>query len=110
MGPSDGNLVGIIGAGHLGQAMARTARRAGIGDPGEIGIGLCLPDVLEHENDHLPVALIWKGGPPAACSPGTVMARVRGPHTGGDLPSSPAGDQAAEVKRTKIATRNACVS
>ena len=29
MGPSDGNLVGIIGAGRLGQAMARTARRAG---------------------------------------------------------------------------------
>ena len=28
-GPSDGNLVGIIGAGRLGQAMARTARRAG---------------------------------------------------------------------------------
>jgi predicted dinucleotide-binding enzyme len=28
MGPSDGNLVGIIGAGRLGQAMARTARRA----------------------------------------------------------------------------------
>ena len=27
--PSDGNLVGIIGAGRLGQAMARTARRAG---------------------------------------------------------------------------------
>jgi 8-hydroxy-5-deazaflavin:NADPH oxidoreductase len=31
MGPSDGNLVGIIGAGRLGQAMARTARRAGRG-------------------------------------------------------------------------------
>jgi predicted dinucleotide-binding enzyme len=29
MSPSDGNLVGIIGAGRLGQAMARTARRAG---------------------------------------------------------------------------------
>jgi 8-hydroxy-5-deazaflavin:NADPH oxidoreductase len=29
MGPSDGNRVGIIGAGRLGQAMARTARRAG---------------------------------------------------------------------------------
>jgi 8-hydroxy-5-deazaflavin:NADPH oxidoreductase len=29
MGSSDGNLVGIIGAGRLGQAMARTARRAG---------------------------------------------------------------------------------
>ena len=29
MGPSDGNLVGVIGAGRLGQAMARTARRAG---------------------------------------------------------------------------------
>ena len=29
MGPSDGNLVGIVGAGRLGQAMARTARRAG---------------------------------------------------------------------------------
>jgi predicted dinucleotide-binding enzyme len=29
MGPSDGNHVGIIGAGRLGQAMARTARRAG---------------------------------------------------------------------------------
>ncbi len=29
MGASDGNLVGIIGAGRLGQAMARTARRAG---------------------------------------------------------------------------------
>jgi hypothetical protein len=29
MGPGDGNLVGIIGAGRLGQAMARTARRAG---------------------------------------------------------------------------------
>jgi predicted dinucleotide-binding enzyme len=29
MGPSDGNLVGIIGAGRLGQAMARTALRAG---------------------------------------------------------------------------------
>jgi 8-hydroxy-5-deazaflavin:NADPH oxidoreductase len=29
MGLSDGNLVGIIGAGRLGQAMARTARRAG---------------------------------------------------------------------------------
>jgi predicted dinucleotide-binding enzyme len=29
MGPSDGNVVGIIGAGRLGQAMARTARRAG---------------------------------------------------------------------------------
>jgi 8-hydroxy-5-deazaflavin:NADPH oxidoreductase len=29
MGPSDSNLVGIIGAGRLGQAMARTARRAG---------------------------------------------------------------------------------
>ena len=29
MGPSDGNLVGIIGAGRMGQAMARTARRAG---------------------------------------------------------------------------------
>jgi len=29
MGPSDRNLVGIIGAGRLGQAMARTARRAG---------------------------------------------------------------------------------
>jgi predicted dinucleotide-binding enzyme len=29
MGPSDGNLVGIIGAGRLGQAMALTARRAG---------------------------------------------------------------------------------
>jgi 8-hydroxy-5-deazaflavin:NADPH oxidoreductase len=28
-GPSDRNLVGIIGAGRLGQAMARTARRAG---------------------------------------------------------------------------------
>jgi len=28
-GPSDDNLVGIIGAGRLGQAMARTARRAG---------------------------------------------------------------------------------
>jgi 8-hydroxy-5-deazaflavin:NADPH oxidoreductase len=27
-GPSDRNLVGIIGAGRLGQAMARTARRA----------------------------------------------------------------------------------
>jgi 8-hydroxy-5-deazaflavin:NADPH oxidoreductase len=27
--PSDRNLVGIIGAGRLGQAMARTARRAG---------------------------------------------------------------------------------
>jgi 8-hydroxy-5-deazaflavin:NADPH oxidoreductase len=27
--PSDGNPVGIIGAGRLGQAMARTARRAG---------------------------------------------------------------------------------
>jgi 8-hydroxy-5-deazaflavin:NADPH oxidoreductase len=31
MGPSDGNVVGIIGAGRLGQAMARTARRAGRG-------------------------------------------------------------------------------
>lgn len=29
MGPSDGTLVGIIGAGRLGRAMARTARRAG---------------------------------------------------------------------------------
>ena len=29
MGPGDGSLVGIIGAGRLGQAMARTARRAG---------------------------------------------------------------------------------
>ena len=29
MAPSEGNLVGIIGAGRLGQAMARTARRAG---------------------------------------------------------------------------------
>ena len=29
MGPSDGNLVGIIGAGRLGQAMARTALRTG---------------------------------------------------------------------------------
>ena len=29
MAPSDGNHVGIIGAGRLGQAMARTARRAG---------------------------------------------------------------------------------
>jgi 8-hydroxy-5-deazaflavin:NADPH oxidoreductase len=29
MGQSDGNVVGIIGAGRLGQAMARTARRAG---------------------------------------------------------------------------------
>jgi predicted dinucleotide-binding enzyme len=29
IGPSDGNLVGIIGAGRLGQAMARTARRGG---------------------------------------------------------------------------------
>jgi 8-hydroxy-5-deazaflavin:NADPH oxidoreductase len=29
MGPSDANLVGIIGAGRLGQAMARAARRAG---------------------------------------------------------------------------------
>jgi predicted dinucleotide-binding enzyme len=29
MSPSDGNPVGIIGAGRLGQAMARTARRAG---------------------------------------------------------------------------------
>jgi predicted dinucleotide-binding enzyme len=29
IGPSDGNRVGIIGAGRLGQAMARTARRAG---------------------------------------------------------------------------------
>jgi 8-hydroxy-5-deazaflavin:NADPH oxidoreductase len=29
MGSSDGNLVGIIGAGRLGQAMARTALRAG---------------------------------------------------------------------------------
>jgi predicted dinucleotide-binding enzyme len=29
MGASDGNVVGIIGAGLLGQAMARTARRAG---------------------------------------------------------------------------------
>jgi predicted dinucleotide-binding enzyme len=29
MGPSDGNVVGIIGAGRLGQAMARAARRAG---------------------------------------------------------------------------------
>ena len=29
MGPGDGNLVGIIGAGRLGQAMARTALRAG---------------------------------------------------------------------------------
>jgi predicted dinucleotide-binding enzyme len=29
MGASDGNLVGVIGAGRLGQAMARTARRAG---------------------------------------------------------------------------------
>jgi predicted dinucleotide-binding enzyme len=29
MGPSDGNLVGIIGAGRLGQAMARTVLRAG---------------------------------------------------------------------------------
>ncbi len=29
MGPSNGNLVGIIGAGRLGQAMARSARRAG---------------------------------------------------------------------------------
>jgi predicted dinucleotide-binding enzyme len=29
MTPSDGNPVGIIGAGRLGQAMARTARRAG---------------------------------------------------------------------------------
>jgi predicted dinucleotide-binding enzyme len=29
MGPGDGRLVGIIGAGRLGQAMARTARRAG---------------------------------------------------------------------------------
>jgi predicted dinucleotide-binding enzyme len=29
MGASDGNVVGIIGAGRLGQAMARTARRAG---------------------------------------------------------------------------------
>jgi len=29
MGRSDGNPVGIIGAGRLGQAMARTARRAG---------------------------------------------------------------------------------
>jgi predicted dinucleotide-binding enzyme len=28
MSPSDGNLVGIIGAGRLGQAMARTALRA----------------------------------------------------------------------------------
>ena len=30
MGKSDDNLVGIIGAGRLGQAMARTARRAGL--------------------------------------------------------------------------------
>jgi predicted dinucleotide-binding enzyme len=29
MGPSDGNLVGVVGAGRLGQAMAQTARRAG---------------------------------------------------------------------------------
>jgi hypothetical protein len=29
MAPSNGNPVGIIGAGRLGQAMARTARRAG---------------------------------------------------------------------------------
>jgi len=29
MSSSDGNVVGIIGAGRLGQAMARTARRAG---------------------------------------------------------------------------------
>ena len=29
MSPSDANLVGIIGAGRLGQAMARAARRAG---------------------------------------------------------------------------------
>jgi 8-hydroxy-5-deazaflavin:NADPH oxidoreductase len=29
MGPGDGNLIGIIGAGRLGQAMARTALRAG---------------------------------------------------------------------------------
>jgi 8-hydroxy-5-deazaflavin:NADPH oxidoreductase len=29
MSPSNGNLVGIIGAGRLGQAMARTGRRAG---------------------------------------------------------------------------------
>jgi 8-hydroxy-5-deazaflavin:NADPH oxidoreductase len=29
MGQSDGKVVGIIGAGRLGQAMARTARRAG---------------------------------------------------------------------------------
>jgi predicted dinucleotide-binding enzyme len=29
MSPSDNDLVGIIGAGRLGQAMARTARRAG---------------------------------------------------------------------------------
>jgi 8-hydroxy-5-deazaflavin:NADPH oxidoreductase len=29
MGTSDANLMGIIGAGRLGQAMARTARRAG---------------------------------------------------------------------------------
>jgi len=29
MGTNDGNQVGIIGAGRLGQAMARTARRAG---------------------------------------------------------------------------------
>ena len=29
MGTNDGNLVGIIGAGRLGQAMARTALRAG---------------------------------------------------------------------------------
>jgi 8-hydroxy-5-deazaflavin:NADPH oxidoreductase len=29
MGPGDGSLVGVIGAGRLGQAMARTARRAG---------------------------------------------------------------------------------
>jgi predicted dinucleotide-binding enzyme len=29
MAPSDGNVVGIIGAGRLGQAMAQAARRAG---------------------------------------------------------------------------------
>jgi predicted dinucleotide-binding enzyme len=28
MRPSDGNLVGIVGAGRLGEAMVRTARRA----------------------------------------------------------------------------------
>ena len=29
MNPADGNRVGIIGAGRIGQAMTRTARRAG---------------------------------------------------------------------------------